>query len=333
MARSENQKLKLFHLRRILLEKTDGKHGITVPEIIDELEKLDIKAERKTVYTDIALLDETGIKIKKKKKDQNCLYNVESREFEIAELKLLVDAIQSTKFITRKKSDELINKLEGLCSVYEAGELQRQVYVHGRIKNMNESIYLGVDSIHDAISSNRKISFHYGNWNIRKEMELKKNGQLYSVSPWALTWSNDNYYLIAYDSESAMIKHYRVDKMTDISVTKDRREGEEYFKNFNLADYTRKNISMFYGEEKKVTVEIDNSIIGVFIDRFGKDEITVMQCSEERSLVRFEVNVNPQFLGWIFSLHDKARIIGPESAVRQSKEMLTHLVSQYFEKS
>lgn len=332
MGRSENQKLKLYYLRNILLDKTDSNHSITVPEMIEELEKLDIKAERKTIYTDIALLEETGIVISKKKYRQNVLYKVEKREFELAELKLLVDAIQSSKFITQKKSEELIKKLESLCSSYEAGALSRQVYVHGRIKTMNESIYLGIDSIHTAISMNKKISFHYGNWNINKEIELKKNGALYLVSPWALSWSNENYYLIAYDSEASMIKHYRVDKMTDLSVTEELREGRELFKNFNPADYTRKNISMFYGEEKKVTVEIDNGIVGVFIDRFGKDAVTIMPSSKERSLVRFEVNLNPQFVGWLFSLGDKARIVGPDSAVRQCKEMLTQLVSQYFEK-
>ena len=271
--------------------------------------------------------------IKGRKKEQKYYYNVEKRDFELPELKLLVDAIQSSKFITQKKSDELIKKLEGLCSIYEAGTLQRQVYVHGRIKTMNESIYLGIDSIHTAISSNRKIIFHYGNWNIRKEMEPRRNGEYYVVSPWALSWSNENYYLIAFDDEASMIKHYRVDKMTDISVADERRNGEEHFKEFNLADYTRKNISMFYGEERKVSVEIENGIVGVFIDRFGKDEVTVMPCTNDRSLVRFEVNVNPQFLGWIFSLGDKARIVGPDSAVRKSKEMITQLVGQYFDKA
>ena len=332
MSRSENQKLKLYILRKMMLENTDTAHSITVPEIIEELQAQDIKAERKTVYTDLALLGETGISIKSKKTREGCFYNVEKREFELAELKLLVDAIQSSKFITQKKSEELIKKLEGLCSKYEAALLQRQVYVHGRIKTMNESIYQGIDSIQSAISGNKKICFHYWSWNIKKEMELKKDGELYRISPWALCWSNENYYMIGFDSAAGIIKHYRVDKMTDLSVSDEKRDGAELFKEFNLADYTRKNISMFEGDEKKVTVEIDNRLIGVFIDRFGKDEVTVMPQQMGKSLVRFEVNLNPQFLGWVFSLGESARIIGPESAVRKSKEMITSLMTQYFEK-
>ena len=332
MPRSENQKLKLYYLRELMLENTDQEHGITVPEIIEALDQIGINAERKSVYTDLALLKDTGITIVSKKNKKGCFYSVEKREFELAELKLLVDAIQSSKFITQKKSEELIKKLERLCSKKEAAGLQRQVYVHGRIKTMNESIYQGVDSIHSAISGNKKIRFHYWNWNIKKEMELKKDGEYYCISPWALCWSNENYYLIGYDTAAGIIKHYRVDKMTDLSISEELRDGAELFKEFNLADYTRKNISMFEGEEKKVTVEIDNRLIGVFIDRFGRDEVTVMPQKMDRSLVRFEVNLNPQFLGWIFSLGDSAKIIGPESAVRKSKEMLSSLMTLYFDK-
>ena len=329
MGKSDNQKLKLFYLRKILLEKTDSEHGITVPELIDALDRVGIKAERKSVYSDIALIKETGLDISTQKTSKSYLYRVEKKDFELAELKLLVDAIQSSKFITEKKSDELIKKLEALCSENEARGLQRQVYVHGRIKTMNESIYQGIDSIHTAISSEKKIRFHYGNWNIEKKMELKKNGEFYCISPWALAWSSENYYMIGYDSDAKMIKHYRVDKMTDLFVTDLRRDGAELFKGFNLADYTRKNISMFEGKELKVSVDIDNDIIGVFIDRFGKDEITVMKGRDGRSLIRFEVNLNPQFIGWLFSLGSEAKLVGPKSAVQKTEEMISGLVKTY----
>lgn len=329
MARSENQKLKLFYLRKILLEKTDSEHGITVPEIIEALAGYGINAERKTVYSDISLLGETGLKITSKKKQNGTFYHVQEREFELAELKLLVDAIQSSKFVSKNKSGELIKKLEKLCSGYEASTLQRQVYVLGRIKTMNESVVKTIDVIHTAIGNNRKISFRYGFWNIKKEMELKKDGKLYNISPWALAWSNENYYMIGFDSDAGIIKHYRVDKMADISLTGEKREGEALFKSFNLADYTRKNISMYEGEDRTVTLEIDNGKIGIFLDRFGRDEVTVLPQSENRSLVRFEVNLNPQFIGWIFSLGDKVKIIGPESAVRKTKELLSEMNNLY----
>jgi predicted DNA-binding transcriptional regulator YafY len=329
MPRSENQKLKLFYLRQILLEKTDHEHGITVPQIIEALSGYGINAERKTVYSDISLLNETGLTITSKKTQNGTFYYVEKREFELAELKLLVDAIQSSKFVSKTKSNELIKKLEKYCSGYEASRLQRQVYVLGRIKTMNESVYKTIDVIHTAIGNNRKINFRYGFWNIKKEMELKKSGELYNISPWALAWSNENYYMIGFDSAAGIIKHYRVDKMADISLDEEKREGEAFFKSFNLADYTRKNISMYEGEDRTVTLEIDNGKIGIFIDRFGRDEITVLPQSQNRSIVRFEVNLNPQFIGWIFSLGDKVKIIGPESAVRKTKELLSEMNNLY----
>ena len=324
-----NKNLKLFYLRKILTSYTDREHSISMGEILDALEKYEMKSERKAVYRDIKELEETGIRVKGTRTKNGYLYNVEEREFELAELKLLVDAIQSSRFITEKKSKELIGKLEEFCSEYEAVGLQRQVFVTGRIKTMNESIYKSVDAIYSGIGQNKDISFKYGNWNIRKEMELRHNGEFYKISPWALVWSNEFYYMIGFDPEAGIVKHYRVDKMSVISVTDVSRKGAELFKNFNLADYTRKNISMFEGEEKTVTVEINNNIIGVFIDRFGKDEVTVMSPGEEITRIRFRVNVNPQFLGWIFSLGEKAKIIGPDSVVKQTHEMIKGLQKQY----
>ena len=298
-------------------------------EIIDSLAGYEIKAERKAINRDIKDLEETGLVIKGKKTGQEYFYHVEQREFELVELKLLVDAIQSSRFITEKKTNDLIKKLEKLCSIYEAGELQRQVFVSGRIKTMNESIYLSVDAIYSAIGKNRDIRFRYGNWNEKKEMELKKGGTFYQISPWALVWSNEYYYMIGFDRDADMIKHYRVDKMSSMSVTEDLRSGAEHFKSFNLADYTRKNMSMFEGEEKTVSLDIDKSMIGVFIDRFGKDEITVMHTKDENIRIRFRVNVNPQFLGWIFSLGDRVKIAGPESVIEQTRDMIRQLAASY----
>jgi len=323
------KKLKLYYLHKLLLEKTDKDHGLTMQEIIDELEKYDIKAERKSIYSDMKELEDVGVSIKKIKTGSDFTYRIEKRDFELAELKLLVDAIQSCRFITEKKSSELIGKLESLCSTHEAGKLQRQVYVYGRVRSMNESIYASVDTIYNAIGDNRQIKFKYGSWNNKKELELKKSGAFYHISPWALAWTNENYYMIGFDKEAGIIKHYRVDKMTSISVTEDLRLGAEHFKSFNLADYTRKNISMFEGEERTVSIEIDDDIIGVFIDRFGKDEITVMPQKDGKSLIRFTVSINPQFIGWVFSLGEKAKIIGPASVVEHTKQMIDELAGRY----
>ena len=217
MAKGANQKLKLLYLIRIFQEKTDDDHGITMQEIINSLAAYGVTAERKSLYDDFETLGVYGIDINKTQHDRNVYYSIGSREFEVPELKLLVDAVQSSKFITQKKSEELIGKLEKLTSVYEAVKLRRQVYVHGRIKTMNESIYYAVDAIHEAIAGNNQVRFQYFQWNVKKEQELKHNGAYYKVSPWGLSWDDENYYLIGYDSAAGKIKHYF--SMTDIPPT------------------------------------------------------------------------------------------------------------------
>ena len=211
-----NQKIKILYLMNILLENTDDLHGLTLDEITEKLSAYGIDAERKTLYDDFEVLRTFGMDIDKRKESKLVRYYVLSRNFELSELKLLVDAVQSSKFITRKKSLELIKKLEQFSSVYQAQQLNRQVYVANRIKTMNESIYYTVDEIHEAISANKKISFQYFRWNEKKEKVLSHDGKIYSVSPFALTWDDENYYMIAYDSEVEKIKHFRVDKNAEI---------------------------------------------------------------------------------------------------------------------
>ena len=239
MAKSENQKLKLLYIRKFLLEQTDKDHRVTTAQIIDELTKHEIKAERKSIYDDIECLRSFGMDIKRVQKDSTYTYYVANRPFELPELKLLVDSIQSSKFITEKKTNTLIKKLEKLVSKYDAQRLQRQVYVSGRIKTMNESIYYTVDAIHNAISENKKIKFQYFQWNVKKEMELRHGGAWYHISPWGLSWDDENYYMIGYDAEAQLIKHYRVDKMLHIRMSDESREGKEHFKKLDMADYAK----------------------------------------------------------------------------------------------
>ena len=225
MPRGTNQKFKLYRLAKIMLERTDDDHYITMPEIIDALGEYDITADRKSIYSDLRDLEVLGIEVEGEKVGNRFHYHVVSRTFELPELKLLVDAIQSSKFITESKTNALIKKLEQLVSKYEAMKLQRQVFVSGRIKTMNESIYYSVDAIHHAISENKKIRFQYFQWNVKKEMELRHNGAWYHISPWGLSWDDENYYLVGYDSDGGKIKHYRVDKMLHIQMTDEKREG------------------------------------------------------------------------------------------------------------
>lgn len=330
MAKGNNQKLKIIYLMKILLEQTDETHSITMPEIIAALKSYGVSAERKSIYSDIENLRLFGMDIIGEQRDKAFYYHVGSRQFELAELKLLVDSVQSSKFITVKKSNELIKKIEGFASKYEASQLQRQVYVSGRIKTMNESIYYNVDRIHTAISVNSKIKFQYFQWDVHKKMVLRKNGAWYEMSPWALSWNDENYYLIAFDSNEDIIKHFRVDKMLHIEVTGDKREGKERFKTLDMAVYAKKTFGMFGGEEQTVKLFCEKTLVGVMIDRFGKD-IFMTRIDEDHFAVSVNVVVSTQFLAWIFGLGEKVKIVGPESVVQQMKSEAGRLMRQYNE--
>ena len=328
MPKGTNQKFKLYRLAQIMLERTDDEHYITMPEIISQLGKYEITADRRSIYQDLRDLEALGIEVEGEPEGKGYHYHVVSRPFELPELKLLVDAIQSSKFITEKKTNELIRKLEKLVSRYEAMGLQRQVYVSGRIKTMNESIYYAVDTIHNAISENRKIRFQYYQWNVKKEMVLRRDGAYYHISPWGLSWDDENYYLVGYDSDAGGIRHYRVDKMIHIRMSEEPREGKEHFRKLNMADYTRKSFGMFGGREQSVKLLVDNSLAGVIIDRFGKD-VMMIPADGDRFTVNVTVMVSRQFLGWIFSLGEKVKILAPDEVTEQMREEGERLLRQY----
>ena len=324
MAKDASQKLKILYLMRIFLEKTDETHSITMPEIIKALEIQGISAERKSIYNDIESLRLYGMDIIGEADGKSFKYRVVNRTFELAELKLLVDSIQSSKFVTEKKSNDLIKKIEGLGSTYEASQLQRQVYTSGRIKTANENIYYNVDILHNAINQNSKIKFHYFQWNVKKEMELRKDGEYYCVSPWGLSWDDENYYLVAYDSEAEKIKHYRVDKMLHIDLTGEMRDGKELFERFDMAEYSKKMFGMFDGKEENVKLECHNCMAGVIIDRFGTD-VKMLKKDNEHFTATVKVAVSKQFLAWVMALGDNAKIVGPESVVNQVKDEIDKL--------
>ena len=250
------------------------------------------------------------------------------RSFELPELKLLVDAVQSSKFITAKKSNELIRKLEELAGVHEAKTLQRQVFVGNRIKTMNESIYYNVDKIHQAISQNRLIRFHYYEWTPQKEMHLRRNGKVYEISPWGLTWDDENYYMVGYDGEAEMIKHFRVDKMLDIEITDQSRSGKERFEKFDLANYAKKVFGMFSGEEHTVKMLCENNLAGAMIDRFGRD-VMMHPVDEEHFSVSTAVNVSPQFFGWLVALGKGVVIESPEDVREEFGGWMREVMREY----
>lgn len=327
MAKSCKQKEKILYLMRLFLEKTDIGHPLSRKQLEEELADIGIHVERKTLYHDIETLKLYGLDIAYRKERPEGYY-LASREFELPELKLLVDAVQSSRFITEKKSKDLIQKIEGLASVYEAKQLQRQVVVVDRIKAMNESIYYNVDMLHTAIARNQQILFQYFEWTVAKEMRLRKNGARYQISPWALTWDNENYYLIGYDAEAGMMKHFRVDKMLRISMLDEPRVGKDVFGRFDLAHYTRKTFGMFGGEEEALRIRFQNKYIGVVIDRFGKD-VPVRPDGENHFIARVEVAVSEQFFGWVTGLGKGVEILSPAYVVEAYQELLRDISGIY----
>ncbi len=328
MAKGPNQKLKLLFLARIFMAETDEEHGLSCQELIQRLNEYEVTEDRKTLYLDLEELRYFGMDIVSEQTGRNVLYRLASREFELPELKLLVDSVQSAKFITERKSRELIAKLETLASRYEARKLHRQVLISGRVKTINESIYYNVDKLHTAIGEDRQIRFQYFQWNVKKEMELRHGGAWYQISPWALVWDDEYYYLIGYDPKGDKIKHYRVDKMLSISLLDEKREGREMFQTLDLPQYSRGLFGMFGGEETTVTLECENHMAAVMIDRFGKD-VPMRPTDPSHFQVRIQVSASEHFLGWVVGLGGGVRIVAPQAMTDAMKALTERLQNQY----
>ncbi len=330
MPKASSQKLKILYVMEFLLRNSDEEHPISINQIADYLETHDIPAQRKSLYDDIEALRKYGLDIIQTNRGKNYGYYIASRDFELPELKLLVDSVQSSKFITRKKTSELIRKIERLASIHDAHLLQRQVYVQNRIKTMNESIYYNVDALHNGISQNRKIRFKYFDLTVTKERSYRKNGEYYIISPYALTWDNQNYYLVAFDSEAGIIKHFRVDKMTDISMIDEERDGQEAYKALDMAEYSKTVFGMFTGEPEPVRLRFSNQLVGAVLDRLGQDVMLIPDGSDYFT-VTANVAVSPQFFAWVFGFGGLAQILGPQGVidrmVSHSKDALSAYTS------
>ena len=328
MARSSYQKLKPLYIMNYLLQNTDEDHPVTVNQIISYLDSQGISAERKSIYSDIEALQYFGLDIVQSGSGRSCGYYIAHRTFELPELKLLVDSVQSSKFITHKKTAALIKKIETLASIHEAQLLNRQVFVKNRIKTMNESIYYNVDEIHNGISKNKKIRFLYFEYNVQKERQYRRNGAYYVVSPFALTWDDENYYMVAYDSDAAMIKHYRVDKMEKISILEEDRDGLEAYQALDMAIYVRKTFGMFTGKEEHVVLRFENHLVGAVLDRLGRD-VFIVPDGPAHFTVRTDVIVSPQFFAWVTGFGTSAQVIGPGHVVEAMKDHICAVAGQY----
>ncbi len=323
-----NSKLKILYIMKALIEESDEDHVLSSVDLNMILKRHGLSADRKTIYNDIETLREFGLDILQNIGGNHAGYYIGSRDFELPELKLLVDAVQVSKFITSKKSKELIEKLEKLAGKNDAKQLQRNVFIYNRPKAGNETIYYNVDQIHKAILEDKKITFQYTEWTVKKQLVPKKSGQYYVVSPWSLTWDDQNYYLIAYDEEANLIKHYRVDKMKYAEVLTETRLGKEQFKDFDLAAFAKKTFGMYGGRDETVTLVCHNDLAGVMIDRFGKDTMLIPE-GEEHFRINVLVSVSPQFFGWVTGLGSKVYIDGPRNVKEGYREYLEKILGKY----
>ena len=317
MAKSNNHKMALLYMMRELLLKTDEEHALNATDLIRALDSYDCEADRRTIYSNVEILQDFGLDVIKK-----------SRDFELPELKLLVDSVQSSKFITEKKSRELIGKLMRLTNEQKARQLNRAVFIRNRMKTGNESVYYNVDALHEAMNLNRQIEFKYGEWNTGKKLVEKKGGRKYLVSPWALTWDDENYYLIAFDEAAGIIKHYRVDKMMKIDLTERERVGQEAFQDFDLAAFSKKTFGMFGGPDADVVLRCRNELAGVIIDRFGT-EISIVPEDGGYFHVHVTVAVSPQFYGWVTGIGAGIEISSPREVRSGYREYLQGILSKY----
>ena len=327
MPRAANQKLKLLYLARFLLEKTDEEHGVSMEEILACLEAHGISAERKSVYDDLEALRLFGLDVGRLG-GRPARYGVLSRQFELPELKLLVDVVQASRFITEKKSLELISKLEKLAGECGARELHRQVFVRDRVKSGNETIYYNVDRLHEAITQDRAVSFRYFSYTVDKQRDYRHGGARYLVSPFLLNWDDENYYLIGYDHLSDSIRHYRVDKMEDIRLEEQRRGPREALDTLDPAQYAGRVFGMYNGRAETVRLRFAAHLVGAVLDRFGQETILVPE-GEDAFTVAPEVMVSPQFFGWLCGFGDEVELLSPAAVREAYAEWLRGALGKY----
>ncbi|MCI8505761.1 MAG: WYL domain-containing protein [Lachnospiraceae bacterium] len=269
MEKSESKKLIPLYLERLFLEETDETHYIRMPQILSFLETKGICADRRTIYGAVSLLNTVGFEIAGVQEKGGYKYHHPSKLFRASELKFLADSVAVSKFLTERKSKELINKIKSLGSRFDGQALNRSVSLSKRIKSMNDKVLRNLDNIYAAIAADRQIEFQYLHWNPQRKL-VSKTGKPYVTSPYAVTLADDRYYLIAFGGSRKELRHYHIDKMQSVKLLDGKREGRSLFQSFDIVDYSRKTFGMFGGREETVTLEVKKDLAGVFIDRFGK---------------------------------------------------------------
>lgn len=335
MPKSENQKLKILYIAKYLLEETDEEHGVNVLDIQEYLKENDIEGSDRSIYRDIALLrDEFGMDIDGGRGKK---YRLLSREFEFEDLRILAQCVYAAKFISEPKAKELVETLRGFCSNYQADSLETEVFLFDRVKTTQKGVLLAVCQIQEAMKTTdthepEKISFQYlkSYINDPEQMIERRKGSKYVVSPFQLMINEGNYYLLAFDDKSRSMRRYRIDRMKNISLLHEPREGAKEFHQIDLRNYTRRVFGMFEGERKQVQIRFVNSLLDAAYERFGKGYGTSYRAEDKNHfVVSTEVEISDQFFGWICGFRKRATILQPQSVVEQFKTYLKDIASRY----
>lgn len=326
MSKSENTKLRTLKILEFLYTQSDIDHRFSIAEINEYLAQFGLEAERKAIYNDFAVLRKFGIEIDSFK-DKHYKYYIDGREFEIAELKLLVDAVASSRFISEAKSRRLIAKISKLASIHEAEGLKRSIKVTNRGKSSNERVYYNVDILHRAIAENKMVSFKYFDYNISGRKSFRKNGERYVVSPYMLNWDNENYYLLChYERHGDKITPFRVDRMELIEIEK--ISAKKALPEYNLAQYSNRVFGMYFGESQSLKLRFSNELLNPVIDKFGR-QIKAYQNDDNTFNVLLDVDISPNFYGWIMQFGNRAQIISPDSERERFKEYVKSVYDLY----
>ena len=331
MPKGQNQKLKLLLLLRILERESDSEHPISMPEIIRRLAEYGVTAQRQSIYDDLLALETLGYTVEHIA-GKNGGYYLDTRLFEMPELKMLVDAVSAARFIPEEKTRAIVKKLESTVSRFDAQKLDRETFVPDRTRTENKAVFYAVDTIHTAIAENKKISFLYFKRNEKKERVLRRDGAPYIVSPYKLVWSEENYYLVAYEAESNTVRHYRVDKMQSVNLLCEKREGQEAFRGFDLASYMKSHFSMFSGKRELVTLDCASRLADVILDRFGTG-VALLPAGEGRFRVTVEVVVSSTFLAYTLGYGEDMYIAAPEGVRRLALELMDKARESYKEEN
>lgn len=324
MPKSDNQKLKILYIYEYLMKYSNENHPVKAAELIEMLEKKDISCDRKTIYSDIRALQDYGLDIEIQP-GRNGGYFVASRIFELPELKLLIDAVQSSRYLTEKKSRELIGKLCAQCNEEDARFVRRNVFVSGRVKSMNESIYYNVDTIQEAIGENRQITFRYFDWDMKGQRAYREKA--YAASPYGLLQDNENCYLLAY-SQRHGVTSYRVDRMANITLLEEKRLPCPELADTNLQQHANRMFQMFAGEMADVKMRFHKTLLNVVIDRFGKETMLIPD-GNEHFIFTVKVAVSPMFLSWVIGFGGLAKILYPQSVADACVQLCKETMAQY----